>query len=388
MGEVLGFFNLLKASGMPHADALEGVLGGALGRPVGLGEVLLEFQDPRQALRLAREGALLTGDLEGACAALVARGIHPLSLLLGGDPGFHPWVGACVDPGRFHSLGAPFETGFRRGQVTFRNFRPADWLRELPPGLAAVCDPEVDTLVIADSSLGEVLRPDLDLGLHLRLQGCRGRTRLPSRIRGRLQLRFCEAAFQFPIEQNLDGALDIVGCPGATVLPESLRTEGLYLQMNPNLTNLPLRLEGARQIDLASLPAPAFPAGVRNLSYLRLCRLPHLRTLPLPSGDPLDVHLLSLPALRRIELPAEGVLRELTVSGCDHLEALPDGLVSITGSLTLSRLPSLSRLPEGLRVEGDLRIQDCPALLRLPKGLSVGGDLQLLPPSQPRPQAR
>lgn len=388
MGEVLGFFNLLKASGMPHADALGGLLEGALGRPVGLAEVLLEFQDPRQALRIAREAALLTGDLEGTCAALVARGIHPMSLLLGGDPGFHPWVGGGDYAGRFHGSGAPFETGFRRGQVTLRNFRPADWLNTLPPGLATVCDREVDTLVVADSSIGDLFRPDMDLGLRLRLQGCRGRMRLPSRIRGPLQLRFCDAAFLFPAEQDLDGALDIVGCPGVTALPETLRTEGLYLQMNAHLTTLPRRLEGARQIDLATLPLPAFPEGVRDLSYLRLCRLPHLRTLPLPSGDPLDVHLVALPALRRIDLPGEGVLRELTVSGCDRLEALPDGLASVTGSLILRRLPSLARLPEGLRVGGDLIIQDCPALRKLPKGLSVEGDLTLESPSLPRPCPR
>jgi hypothetical protein len=150
--------------------------------------------------------------------------------------------------------------------------------------------------------------------------------------------------------------------------------KGLSLQYCPGLRALPGRIEGAVQIDLVNLGLAAFPEGLEGLSYLRLARTPHLEWLPLPSGPRLDVDLIRLDGLKRIQGPKDGVVRNLLVTSCGRFQTLPDNL-HVLGNLTLSHLPCLTRLPEGMVVGGDLRISHCPGLPTLPKGLSVGGCL-------------
>jgi len=377
MADALALLHALSASGLSGEDALRTLLGGTLGPAVNLEVLLGQVREPQEVLRLARGAALAMDDLRTACLALVARGIHPLSLLQGRDEAFHRWLGMDDGGWRFHLRCVPFQSECRWDQVTVRNFQPTPWLRSLPRSLQVLFSPEAGTLVLSDAVLTDVLHPDLELGAHLRLQACEGVIQLPRRIRGRLQLRFNEAAFRFPAAQDLDGILEILACPGVETLPETLRTTGLYLQSCPNLTTLPRRITGAVQIDLANVPSAHFPEEVEGLSYLRLIGMPYLTRLQLPSGSPLDVNLYSLPALSRLKLPRGGTLRDLQIGSCERLRSLPPELTTLTGSLTLTNLPRLTHLPEGLRVERDLRIANCPRLRGLPRGFQVGGEVNL-----------
>ena len=75
-------------------------------------------------------------------------------------------------------------------------------------------------------------------------------------------------------------------------------------------------------------------------------------------------------------LAAGKVGRNLNLSGCTGLEALPDGL-SVKGDLDLRGCTGLEALPDGLSVGGYLDLRGCTGLTALPDSLSVGGDLDL-----------
>ena len=65
------------------------------------------------------------------------------------------------------------------------------------------------------------------------------------------------------------------------------------------------------------------------------------------------------------------VCRNLDLSGCSSLTALPDGL-EVGGWLDLQDCSSLMTLPKGLQVGGWLRLSGCVSLTALPDGLQVG----------------
>lgn len=378
MGRIQDFLNTARASGLSLAESVPMLLAGSRDPQVSLEEVLADFQEPADMLRVAAAAALVTEDLKLVSTALVARGVHPLSLLLNHGIDIQRWIMNDVAAAwRFHHRWREPRSELHWGSLLLQRFHPTAWLRTLPPGLTFVFGPDVEALVLSDSGLTGLFHPSMILETHLKVLACMGTAPLPARIRGRLQLHFSEARFLFPPRMNLDGILEIRGCPGIDKLPDELQTEGIYIDHCPNLSALPRLIQGARQIDLVALPLTSFPEGIEGVSYLRLARAPHLKCLPFPSGPPLDVELLDLPSLETLQCPRQGVLNNLTISSCNRLEALPPTLRDLTGSLHLRHLPRLSRLPDGLRVAKDLHIFDCPDLRCLPEALQVGGVIEV-----------
>lgn len=378
MGRIQDFLNAAGASGMSLGEGVQALLTGTSGPSVSIEDILADSRDPLDMLHLAAAALRATEDLKLVSAALAAQGIHPLSLLLGHDADIQRWI--MSDEGeawRFHHRWREPQSGLHWGNLHLQRFQPSAWLRKLPPELKFVFGPEVETLVLSDSCLTGLFHPDMNLAAHLKILACDGQAQLPARTRGRLQLHFSEARFRFPRRMNLDGILEIRGCPGIDQLPEEIRTEGIYIDHCPNLTALPRVIQGARQIDLVALPLESFPKNIDGVSYFRVARAPDLKCLQLPSGPSLNVELAQLPALKTIQLSKRGLLHDMTISHCDSLETLPASLTNLAGTLDLRHLPRLSRLPKGLTVAKDLLIFNCPELRFLPEGLSVGGVVEL-----------
>ncbi len=374
MGRIQEFLNTARASGMSLDESVHTLLAGTAGPPIPLGDILADLQSPLDVLIFAAAAARAMEDLKVVSTALVEHGVHPLSLLLGHGADLQRWIlNNDREAWRFHHRWREPQSELHWGNLRLQRFQPTTWLRKLPPGLNFVFGPEVETLVLSDSSLTGLLHSDMIFEAHLKILACEGLARLPARIRGRLQIHFSEGRFHFPQRMDLDGILEIRGCPGINQLPEVIRTEGLYIDHCPSLTALPRIIQGARQIDLVALPLESFPEGIEGVSYFRMARAPGLKCLPLPSGPSLNVELVRLPALLTFHPSKQGVLRDLSISHCDSLQGLPPGLTSLAGSLELRHLPQLTSLPEGLAVAKDLLIFDCPALRSLPEGLTVGG---------------
>lgn len=378
MGRIQDFLNAARASGMSLGEGVQALLAGTAGSPVPLGDILADSRDPLDKLHLAAAALRAPEDLKLVSASLAAQGIHPLSLLLGHDTDLQRWImGSEGEAWRFHHRWREPQAGLHWGNLHLQRFHPSAWLRKLPPRLDFVFGPEVETLVLSDSCLTGLFHPDMNLEAHLKILACEGLARLPARTRGRLQLHFSEARFRFPKRMDLDGILEIRGCPGIDQLPEEIRTEGIYIDHCPNLATLPRIIQGARQIDLVALPLESFPENIEGVSYLRVDRAPNLKCLPLPSGPSLNVELTDLPALDAIQRPRLGALHDLSISRCDSLEALPASLTNLAGTLELRNLPRLSRLPKGLMVGKDLLIFNCPELRFLPEDLTVGGVVEI-----------
>ena len=376
MGRIQDFLNTAKASGMSLGDAVQTLLSGSMDRPISLGEVFSDLLDASEILRVASAAARATKDLKMVSTALVEHGIHPLSLIFGGDSDIQRWAtNDDTSVWRFHHQGRFAQADLYWGNLRLQRFFPTTWLRKLSPDLKFLFGPSVETLVFSDSCLTGLFHPDMTLDTNLTILACEGVARLPSRIQGRLQLHFSEARFQFPKEMDLDGILEIRGCPGIERLPDEIRTEGLSVNHCPNLCTLPTTILGARQIDLVTLPITSFPEGVEGVSYLRVAQAPNLEWLPLPSGNALDVELLLLLVGLQVQKGCE--IQNFSVTRCDRLIGLPTNLRSVTGSLDLRHLPRLTSLPDGLVVGKDLRITDCPDLRSLPDGLIVKGEIHI-----------
>lgn len=346
--------------------------------PLPLAEILKEFNDPHEAIRIAAAILRFTEDLKLVSTALVERGIHPLSLVTDGDEDLQKWITSENHHGwRFHARGRYAQSELYWGNLRLQRFHFTIWFRQLPPDLKLVISPSVETLVLSDSCLSGLFRHDMTLDTHLKVLACAGVSRLPSRVGGRLQLHFSEARFHFPKQMNLDGILEIRGCPGIEQLPETLQTSGLLIDHCPNIRALPKCIRGARQMDLVALPIDSIEQEIEGLSYLRIAHCRDLNRLTLPSGASLDVDLALLPALFDFDIHLNGSLGDLSIHRCDGLESLPDNLRVLNGSLSLQDLPQLTRLPKDLMVAKDLQIHNCPELRTFPNGFSVAGDVEI-----------
>ncbi|WP_005031464.1 hypothetical protein [Holophaga foetida] len=371
-GWIPAFLKTATLTGLRLEEAVCSLMQGATGHPLTLGQILGGIPGPSEMLQVACTVARSMEALQSACAALTLQGIHPLSLLLAGDRDFHQWL-AEEGKWRFHQPGQFLGANLQRGILTLNRFQATEWLRDLPPHLAILPNPKLDTLMLTDADVTGLLPAGTDFPCHLKFRVCDGTLQLPSRIHGGLQLDFSEAHFQFPRHLDLDGALEIRGCSGVASLSEQLRTRGLYLQHCPSLDTLPRTITGAAQIELINLPIRSFPQGVEGVSYFDVSRAPRLEELHLPSGNPIDIDLKELPNLKRLHLPAAAVIRNLSIRSCPKLESIPGQLKNLTGSLTLKNLPSMSGLPRGLRIAKDLCIRNCPGLGSLEQAEVVAG---------------
>jgi hypothetical protein len=315
--------------------SLEDVVAMLLDGSTGLGEILGDFQDHHEMVRIAVAALKVTDDLQAVSEAMTARGLHPLSLLCSGGADLQAWITENPDrEKRFYANQRWPRSGCHYGSFRIERLRASKWLKALQPGLKLVFGDAADTLVLSDSCLTGLLDADMYLEMNLKIMACEGRVHLPSRIRGRLQLRFNEATFHFPRHMELEGCVEIRDCPGIHRLPDELSTTLLELVHCPGVRTLPKRIFGASHIDLISLPIETFPEGVEDVSYLHIARAPKLKSLPLPSSPRLDVELVDLSALTSFRTLTPSGVRNLLATSCEMLESLPQNLTTLSGSLS------------------------------------------------------
>jgi hypothetical protein len=378
MGRFRDFIQTGTAMGMPLADAVGALLEGATGMPPPIRELLRDCRDESALLSIASAAMQILDDVPSVAVSLIELGIHPLSLFLSPERvNFEAWLNEhprhkhwfhegtgnpCID----HSLGI----------LRVARLRPSAWLRALDPGLKMVMRRSAKVTLLEDSCITHLLNQGMCLG-GLEIRSCSGMVKMPSLIPGSLQLLFSDAIFLFPKHMDVGGKAEIHGCAGIHALPEELRAERLIVEQCPRLQQLPRVIHGITHLDIVGAPILSFPAGLKELQYLRLASLPNLETLPLPSGEILDAELRCLPSLVEIQAPARSSIRNLFVTQCDRLRRMPDHMGAVSGNVILARLPELEALPSRLSIEGDLRIISCPGLRALPEGLTVGGAVEI-----------
>jgi hypothetical protein len=72
--------------------SLEDVVAMLLDGSTGLGEILGDFQDHHEMVRIAVAALKVTDDLQAVSEAMTARGLHPLSLLCSGGADLQAWI--------------------------------------------------------------------------------------------------------------------------------------------------------------------------------------------------------------------------------------------------------------------------------------------------------
>lgn len=188
------FFRAGLAAGMSREDVVTVLLDGSVDLGTTIGEILGDFDDSQEMVRIAVATLKVTDDLQAVSTALTGCGLHPLSLLCSGGADLQTWIKGNPERERgFYANQRWPCTGYHCGSFRIERLRASKWLKALQPGLKLIFDDAADTLVLSDSCLTGLLDADMALEMNLKIMACKGRVRLPSRIRGRLQLRFSKA---------------------------------------------------------------------------------------------------------------------------------------------------------------------------------------------------
>ncbi len=175
----------------------------------------------------------------------------------------------------------------------------------------------------------------------------------------------------------------------------SLTTRKLILAHCPQLQEVPLLP------NLAEAPAEALKAPRHLLvidswilepssSYYGVSLIACHALRGLPTGFRVPGTLLIQDCWNFQTLPPDLQVRHLVLRRLPGLSRLPEGL-RVQGNLILDGLACLEGLPEGLKVEGDLVVHQMPQTLNLPREMSIGGGLRIHPsdaklswPNRPR----
>lgn len=346
-GTISGFLRTLTLMGGSFGEAVVLLLEGALGEPLSLSELLAGLEDPGEVARTAAWAGQNRLSLATVFQAMLARGQHPLNLLLH-SPEFRAWFCNLPSGQLLQAPDARLEVTRTPGGLSISRYRPAPWATELGHLQLAVPG-DLDLFSIASSDITGLLGPTTLLGGPLRLLCCEGEATLPWRSRSRIELRHCRARIHFPERMELGGILEILGCPGVEHLPEHLSTPGLFLGNCPGLRALPQCLEGVKHLDIRRLPLSNLPDGLVDLDILDLAELPLLEELQIPPSRSLRLEVKRMPRLRRIRLHPETTLHSVCIEHCPTLVELPAG-IQVERSVFLRDLPTLKALPTGMEL--------------------------------------
>lgn len=167
-------------------------------------------------------------------------------------------------------------------------------------------------------------------------------------------------------------------------------TGSIYIDSNmafKEVETLPPNLK-ACDVTLSSMPSLcAIPPGLQVRDRLILRNLPQITEIP----DDLRVSELQLTRCHRVKsLPFGTTTGSLFVTDCASFSDIPAGFqaygqtyylggrcLTSTADLVISKCPSLSILPEGMRIQRNLLISFCHSFVGLPHRMYVGGTIAI-----------